>query len=90
MSIDITELDASLTLRNLSKEEKQAVVRLMELSIIETKAATQARIVAYESAINKAVSWLHHYPSPENTEEQTESNRRRALVILEKVLRGEQ
>ena len=49
MSIDITELDASLTLRNLSKEEKQAVVRLMELSIEETKADMQARRKALET-----------------------------------------
>ena len=49
MSINITELDVSLTLRNFSKEEKQAVVRLMELSIEETKADMQARRKALET-----------------------------------------
>ena len=53
MSINITELDASLTLRNLSKEEKRAVVRLMELSIEETKATMQARIEKLENVAEK-------------------------------------
>jgi uncharacterized protein YlxW (UPF0749 family) len=49
-------------------------------------AAMQARIEKLETAANKAVEWLHHYPNPDNMEEQAESNRRRALNILEKAL----
>ena len=61
MSINITELDVSLTLRNFSKEEKQAVVRLMELAIEETKAAMQARIeklTEYPERLQKAITEL--------------------------------
>jgi len=61
MSINITELDVSLTLRNFSKEEKQAVVRLMELAIEETKAAMQAQIekqAEYPECLRKAITEL--------------------------------
>lgn len=43
---DFDTLDASLTLRNLSREEKQAVVRLMELSIEETAKEYTAKYAA--------------------------------------------
>jgi formate dehydrogenase maturation protein FdhE len=49
-------------------------------------AAMQARIEKLETASSKAMEWLNHYPSPDNKEEQAESNRRRALNILEKAL----
>ena len=51
MSINITELDASPTLRNLSKEEKQAVVRLMEIAIEETIKAKAAELTAMQARI---------------------------------------
>ena len=52
----------------------------------EILAAMQARIEKLETAASQAVAWLNHYPSPDNKEEQAESNRRRALNILEKAL----
>ena len=49
--------------------------------------AMQARIEALEADARGAIEWLNHYPSPDNIEEQAESNRRRALNILEKALK---
>jgi len=46
---DFDTLDASLTLRNLSREEKQAVVRLMELQIEETAKVYTAKHAAQQS-----------------------------------------
>lgn len=43
------ELDASLTLRNLSRDEKKAVVRLMELQIEETAKVYTAKYAAQQS-----------------------------------------
>ena len=43
------ELDASLTLRNLSSDEKKAVVRLMELQIEETAKVYTAKHAAQQS-----------------------------------------
>ncbi len=75
MSINITELDASPTLRNLSKEEKQAVVRLMELAIEETITAKSAELAAMQARIEALkevarVAWFielnRHYYSFNN------------------------
>jgi uncharacterized protein YqfB (UPF0267 family) len=46
---DFDTFDASLTLRDLSREEKQAVVRLMELSIEETAMEYTAKHAAQQS-----------------------------------------
>jgi len=46
---DFDTFDASLTLRNLSREEKQAIVRLMELSIEETAMEYTAKHAAQQS-----------------------------------------
>ena len=43
------ELDASLTLRNLSSDEKKAVVRLMKLQIEETAKVYTAKHAAQHS-----------------------------------------
>ena len=48
--------------------------------------AMQERIEKLETAASQAVAWLNYYPSPDNIEEQAESNRRRALNVLEKAL----
>ena len=49
--------------------------------------AMQARIEKLETAANKAVEWLHHYPSPDNMEEQMVMNAKRARGILEEALK---
>lgn len=52
----------------------------LELKIVEK------RIEKLETAIGEAVKWLHHYPDPDNMEEQMVVNATRARGILEKAL----
>ena len=53
----------------------------LELKIVEK------RIEKLETAIKNAVKWLHHYPSPDNMEEQMVVNATRARSILEAALK---
>jgi len=55
--------------------------------MLEQLTAMQARIEKLETAANKAVEWLHHYPSPDNMEEQMVMNAKRARGILEEALK---
>ena len=64
MSINITEIDASLTLQNMSNEEKQSIVTLNEISIEETNAAMQARIEKLEAVRKAAQSHMDFHGKP--------------------------
>ncbi len=55
---DFDTLNASLTLRNLSKEEKQAVVRLMELSIEEKAKEYTSKCLSFQHKMHQTAFGL--------------------------------